>query len=223
MYHLDFVGASDGKFHLYQRLTASVRGYAMLPKAESQVYPRLGIGAEVGFGFRPGVSSLFEPNLYGYLYGYLPGITTRQGLKLSAMVQHHLGNALFPENYVSTAPRGYSFNDISGLFIFAPTQFKVGADYAIPVYVGDISCFSPVLYIKNFLLVPHCDALFFKGGNLVSAGVDITAELANILFLPFSCSIGARIDVNAGSSFSLLQSARLAKRVTAQLIFSVDI
>ncbi|MBR6001968.1 MAG: hypothetical protein IK045_03815 [Bacteroidales bacterium] len=223
MYHVDFIGASDGAFHLYQRLTASVRGYAMLPRAESQVYPRLGIGAEVGFGFRPGVSSLYEPNLYGYLYGYLPGITTRQGLKLSAMVQHHLGTALFPENYVSTAPRGYSFNDISGLFAFAPTQFKVSADYAIPVYVGDISCFSPVLYIKNFLLVPHCDALFFKGGNLVSAGVDITAELANILFLPFACSIGARVDVNAGSCFNLLHAAGLTKRVTAQLIFSVDI
>ena len=100
---------------------------------------------------------------------------------------------------------------------------KKAADYAIPVYVGDISCFSPVLYIKNFLLVPHCDALFFKGGNLVSAGVDITAELANILFLPFSCSIGARIDVNAGSAFDILRNAGLAKRVSAELIFSIDI
>ena len=99
----------------------------------------------------------------------------------------------------------------------------MSADYAIPVYVGDISCFSPVLYIKNFLLVPHCDALFFKGGNLVSAGVDITAELANILFLPFSCSIGARIDVNAGSAFDILRNAGLAKRVSAELIFSIDI
>ena len=223
MSHVDFVGASDGAVHLYQRLTASVRGYAMLPRAESQTYPRLGIGAEVGFGFRPGVSNIYEPGLYGYLYGYLPGITTRQGLKLSAMFHQHLGGALFEENYVSTAPRGFSYSDISGILTYSPTQFKVSADYAIPIYVGDISCFSPVLYIKNFLLVPHCDALFFNMGNLVSAGVDITAELANVLFLPFSCSIGARIDVNAGSVFDQLRSFGMAKRVTAQLIFSVDI
>ena len=105
----------------------------------------------------------------------------------------------------------------------SPTQLRLSADYAIPVYVGDISCFSPVLYIKNFLLVPHCDALLFKGGNLVSAGVDITAELANLLFLPFDCSIGARIDVNAGSAFGRLRAAGLAKRVSAELIFSIDI
>ena len=223
MYHEEFIGASDGAYHLYQRLTASVRGYAMLPKAESQTYPRLGIGAEVGFGFRPGVRSLYTPNLYGYIYGYLPGITTRQGLKLSAMVQHHIGEALLAENYVSTAPRGYSFTNISGIMSMSPTQLRLSADYAIPVYVGDISCFSPVLYIKNFLLVPHCDALLFKGGNLVSAGVDITAELANLLFLPFDCSIGARIDVNAGSAFGRLRAAGLAKRVSAELIFSIDI
>ena len=223
MSHEEFIGASDGSLPLYQRLTASVRGYAMLPRAESQTYPRLGIGAEAGFGFRPGATGIFEPNLYGYIYGYLPGITTRQGLKLSALVQQHLGSAVFPENYISTAPRGYSFSNISGILTNAPTQLRVSADYAIPVYVGDISCFSPVLYIKNFLLVPHCDALFFKGGNLVSAGVDITAELANILFLPFGCSIGARIDVNAGSAFDVLRRAGLAKRVTAELIFSVDI
>ena len=221
--HEEFVGAGDGKIVPYQRLTASVRGYAMLPRAESQTYPRLGIGGEVGFGFRPGASSIYEPNVYGYVYGYLPGITTRQGLKLSAMVQHHIGDALFPENYVSTAPRGFAFNNIAGIMAYSPTQLRISADYAIPVYVGDISCFSPVLYIKNFLLVPHCDALFFNGGNLVSAGVDITAELANILVLPFACSIGARIDVNAGSAFDYLRRAGLAKRVTAELIFSVDI
>ena len=223
MSHEEFLGASDGSLPLYQRLTASVRGYVMVPRGESQTYPRLGIGAEAGFGFRPGATGIFEPNIYGYVYGYLPGITTRQGLKLSATLQKHLGSALFPENYVSTAPRGYSFSNLSGLLTYAPTQVRVSADYAIPVYVGDISCFSPVLYIKNFLLVPHCDALFFKGGNLVSAGVDITAELANILFLPFSCSIGARIDVNAGSAFDILRNAGLAKRVSAELIFSIDI
>ena len=92
-----------------QTIRGSVRGYLMLPKADSQVYPRWGVGAEAGGSFRPGIEKIYSPVVYGYLYGYLPGFTRTQGLRLSASAQHQLPTgAPFGENSITVQPRGFT-------------------------------------------------------------------------------------------------------------------
>ena len=212
----------EGHNYIMQNLGFSLRAYSILSRGSSQVYPRFGIGAELGGGLRPGLTNVLSPSIYGYVYGYLPGFTRVQGLKLNVLSQVLLrGKEMFPEGRVSCAPRGLGsavgrYMAQSGNF-----QMKAGADYAIPVYVGDIDLFG-LAYIRNFLLVPHADAAIYSGGLLASGGIDITAEMPTILgLLPFDCSIGVGLDVPYAPSIpeDLLPDFP----VVARFIFSMDI
>ena len=237
--HVALDGITPGQNVLMQNLRGSVRGYWMLPVADSQVYPRLGIGAETGGGFRPGLTRQYAPLLYGYLYGYLPGITRTQGLRLTATGQFQLpSGAPFGENAVNVWPRGFTSADGRSFARISTRQFKVTADYAVPVYIGDLSWFSPVAYIQNLLVIPHFDWTSFGGvrvvdgirgkdnaGNLFSAGVDLTVELGNFLWAPFPCSVGISASWLGGSYFSTLaENAADGRRPYAlEFIFSLDI
>ncbi len=221
-----------------QRITASVRGYAMLSKAENNVYPRLGVGAELGLSVRPGLSQLFPANLYAYVYGYLPGLWRTQGLRLTGLVQQQLKPAnglVFAELGVNTLSRGFNSGIGSVVAQGSPLQWKLTADYAIPIYVGDISWFSPVAYVSHFLLIPHVDWLGFgmarngKGSaeksSLLSAGADLTVELGNFFWAPFPCSVGVSASWLSGPYFKTLagNTEEGRKPFSIGLIFSMDI
>ena len=70
---------------------------------------------------------------------------------------------------------------------------------------------SPVVYIKNLLVVPHTDFTVARG-FLFSAGADFTVELANFLWFPFDCSVGFSLDYSGGTRWGELP-----------FIFSMDI
>ena len=192
-----------------QRLSGSARAYLMLPKAESAVYPRWGVGLEGGFNMRPGMAQAIRPNAYAYLYGYVPGFVRQQGLRLTGMLQHQVeipssnpldANLQKGELATNTLPRGFSSDAGTVIGRNCPWQLKLTADYAIPIYVGDIAL-PPIAYIRNFLLVPHYDFSFLGAGyNLWSAGADITAEFGKLL-LPFDCSAGVSISYLGGNAF----------------------
>ncbi len=160
-----------------QNVTASVRGYAMLPTAASGVYPRWGIGAEMGAGFRPSLSQIYDPAVYGYLYGYVPGILPEHGLKLTALVQEQwsrgltAGTSVRPayvgEQRVVTYPRGYvATASTLGRYLAEhyPLQAKWTADYLMAILPVDWSGLGPVAYVKNFELGLHGDAALFVPG-----------------------------------------------------------
>ena len=100
-----------------------------------------------------------------------------------------------------------------------PTQWKVTADYAIPIFLGDLSI--PVLgYIRNFVLTPHADFLGLGKDNLWSAGADLVADMGQIFFLS--------TDVKLGVSFSWLggniyEKTEQKKPYSVSLILSFDI
>ena len=220
-----FSGVEEGGRTPLSMVSASVRGYAMLSKGPSQTYPRWGIGAEIGAAFRPGLTRFFTPNAYAYLYGYLPGIVRQQGFRLSAMVQKQLSDSWFQEMYASTTPRGFS-SEVSSLFAAEPFQWKFTVDYAVPIYVGDISVFSPVVYIKNFLLIPHFDISGGSSPQLYSAGASLTAELANILWIPFDSSVGVRASWLGGPLYRQWLSSKPESSTFPfgiEMVFSVDI
>ena len=233
--HAALVGIRPGDNVLMQTLRSSVRGYMMLPTADSQVYPRWGIGAEAGASVRPGLSKIYTPLAYAYLYGYVPGFTRTQGLRLTALAQVQLPmGAPFGENTVQVMPRGFTSAEGRAVARASAGQLRLTADYALPIYVGDISWFSPVAYIRNFLLIPHVDWTGFQIGKsgkdarntcLLSAGADFTVELGNLAWVPYPCSLGVSASWLGGPYFkTLAESAEEGRKpYYVGLVFSFDI
>ncbi|MBQ9410934.1 MAG: hypothetical protein IJU21_04935 [Bacteroidales bacterium] len=205
-----------------QRLGISARAYVMRPRARSQVYPRWGAGLEAGFNIRPAMERSFHPNAYVYGYAYLPGIWRTQGLRITGTYQHSLsiGNEVFQlgELAANTLPRGFSSAARLQVGRMYSWQLNASASYAIPVFVGDIAL-PPILYIRNFLIVPTADYTLLPGNdNLWSFGADITAEMAKFI-TPFDCSLGVSVSYLGGSAF---EAVGQKDRWSISLIMSYD-
>ena len=206
------------------RTTLSLRGYVMEPTPDSRVYPRIGIGAEMGYSFR-WVSGLISPAAYGYLYGYLPGLHETHGLRWSVLGATHF-DGLFSEAYASTAPRGFP-SSVSRQLAAYPTQVKGALDYKLPLIPVDRALLGPVAYLRNFELTLHGDYTYFatekQSGALFSAGVDLAAVLGNFLWVPYPTRIGVSYNYNGGRSYDDLVAKELpVQRHTFSLIFSVE-
>lgn len=222
----EFLGVEgSGQKVPLQGLSLSVRGYAVRPTAPSQVYPSLGLGAEVGGFLRPGLTDFFTPNIYGYVYGYLPGFRPQQGLRLTATVHHLFGSdgPRFPEDKIRLHPRGFTSTAGSVMIQKTGTAAKLTADYAIPFSLGDISFLSPIVYIPSFALTPHAD-LAWAGGKdcLVSLGFEFSTKFSNFLFIPLGGSLGFSVDWNGGTLFPEVRSLTGQSRFTAGLSYSMD-
>ena len=194
-----------------QTLDASIRGYVMRQKAPSQVFPSLGFGAELGFHFRPGHMKAYNPTAYLYTYGYLPGFTARQGLRLTASMEVWYGpyeEGGIMEGALTAIPRGFVDTNLKSIInSCSESRWRVTADYAIPFADVDWSLLSPVAYVKNFELTPFFDWSYqtfswdhklhynpgaVMGENLFSVGADLTVNLGNFFWLPYDTRIGIR-------------------------------
>ena len=227
----EFVSAEPDKKVIMQRLNASVRAYTMLPTAHSAIYPRLGIGAEVGYSCRPGLEKFYSPDIYEYVYGYVPGLFPRHGLKLTALLQQHVPTGfLFGDNYTSLAPRGLSsYASISTRIANYPCQARLTADYSFPFAGIDFSGLSPFVYIRNLEFTGHFDytglwgATNLNDGNLFSAGADLVFKLGNLLWLQYDTRIGVSWSYNGGSTFEEMTAQGYEpERHHFGLIFSMD-
>ena len=169
-------GLEPGPSVPVQDLTASVRGYVMRPTATAGVYPRWGIGAELGGSVRPALTRIYDPTVYAYLYGYLPGILPEHGLKLTALAQRQWNpsGTFVAEQRVTTYPRGFAATGSAlGRYLADryPAQAKLTADYLMAILPVDWSGLGPVAYVKNFELGLHGDAgLYFPEVAADAAG-----------------------------------------------------
>ena len=211
------------------RVSASMRGWVMLSTPSSCIYPRLGIGAEIGYSARPAISDIFCANAYGYVYGYLPGIIRTHGIKLSALTQVHASDGILTETYASTAPRGFGYACIKAVSAY-PYQTKLSFDYALPFAPVDWSGLCPLAYVRNFELKLHSDLSLYgvrntsNGGNLLSAGIDLNARLGNFLWIPYDTRIGVSWNLLAGSGYSdMYAKGAVTGRNSVELIFSIDL
>ena len=205
--HMSFAGYQEGKMRVMQQASASIRGYTMMSTANSQVYPRWGIGAEIGASSRLDAYKVFSPMGYAYTYGYIPGFTRTQGFKLTAMLQKKLRkDSPFSQQTVSIVPRGLSSNANLGSFLtlYNDNLVKVTADYAIPIYIGDVTLGGNWLAIKRLVTYPHFDYTFVGKEGLWSAGLDLTADLHAIVTLEWPCSVGVTFSWNGGSAWDRL-------------------
>ena len=205
-----FAGATKGKNTFRHSLNGSLRAYTMLGTPNSAVYPKWGIGLEAGASGSLESSQWLSPMGYAYGYGYVPGITKTQGMKLTAMVQTRLsGKSVFGQPVVNILPRGMSKNIplLQWMSLRNDVLTRVTADYAIPVYIGDAHIGGGLFYIKRLVLTPHFDYMPSGGWNLYSAGCDLTFDLNSILWLGWPCSVGVTYSYNGSPRFNELQEA----------------
>jgi hypothetical protein len=207
------------------RTTFSLRGYAMQRTPASRLYPRYGIGGEVGASFRwtPG---LIAPSGYISLYGYLPGLHETHGLRWSGLVSHRLGDGLFSEAYAITAPRGFPSAVTNQLAAYA-TQMKGTLDYKMPILPVDRALLGPVAYLRNFELTLHGDGTLFRSrsgdGSLWSAGADLVAVLGNLLWIPYVTRVGVAYNYLGGSAFAdFAERGPVTGHHDFSLVFSIE-
>lgn len=204
---LSYSSSEKGKALPAQTISAAVRAYTVRNMATSEIYPDWGIGLEAGISMNAGLARWFSPVAYMYAYGYIPGITHSQGLRLTALYQKQLlDDAIFDTGITSTLPRGLSERaDLRDQILRYGYSAKLTADYAIPVYLGDFSI-GPVFYGKRAIITPHFDYTFFKGGNLFSAGATLEIEFGCFLWIGTPINIGVTWSYNGGKSFERFRS-----------------
>ena len=155
-------------------LSANVRGYIMRPVASSCIYPRFGVGAEIGCSTYPGLSSRINSLEYFQLYGYLPGIIRTHGIRLLALLKH----------------QGVSTSHVS-------------ASYAFPFAPVDWSFLGPVAFIRNFEFIGNCvwDHTFSSSGrDIITWSGTVNARLGNLLWIPYDTRIGVIVSYTPGIS-----------------------
>ena len=205
-----FIGNVEGRNGFRHTLTGSVRGYTVMGTPNSAVYPKWGIGLEIGASSSLECADILSPMGYAYLYGYTPGIIAGQGLKLTAMHQQSLSSkAYFNQGIVNPLPRGLSNNGNLNLWLSLRNQSmtRVTADYGMPIYVGDWGIFGGFFYIKRLVLTPHFDYMFAGPDQLYSAGCALTFDLNSLLWLGWPCSVGVTYSYNGGPSFKSLSES----------------
>lgn len=222
---------TDGSSGSMSRATARLRGYMMESTPASRIYPRWGIGAELGINGRPELAELLCPTFYSYLYGYVPGLWQTQGTRITAVYERLVATGAYCEPYMVTVPRGFSSTSSSALSAY-PDRIKLTADYAMPVLPLDWAGLGPVAYVKNFELTLHGDLSLagfgaaFNGPlrTLFSAGADFSVRLGNLLWVPYDTRIGISYSYKGGNLFATLQQLGYEhSRHSISLIFSVDL
>lgn len=151
-------------------LSTSLRGYSMLPVASSCIYPRFGIGAELGYKWYPQLTDYTYSSKYFFLYGYLPGIIRTHGIRMSTL-------------YESASDKMFT------------AQFT----YALPFAPVDWSFLWPVTYVRNFefkanVIAQQCYTDSSKD-KLVLRG-DLAARLGNLLWIPYDTRLGISVNWN---------------------------
>ncbi len=197
---------TGGKNSYTHKLRLSARAYVMLPIPNSCVYPRWGIGAELGVNMDLHRADHFAHMGFAYLYGYVPGFFRKQGFKFTALHQRKFAarnnKHRFGQATVNILPRGLANRPeiLSDLSQNTRDLLKLTADYAIPIYIGDINIWKSFLSIKRLELIPHFDFMLAgKKKNLWSVGTDFVFRLNTLVWIPWPCSLGVRYDYNGGS------------------------
>ncbi len=137
-------------------LQAGIRYYQVQNRAERDIFPRLGMGLNLQWGYTPGTQSLFSTIGLVQAYGYIPGFFRNQALKIDVAYQEQkvTGRSFYLGSLLSS-PRGMREQ------VFAPQIFRLTADYAIPIWPGDLSL-PGFLYLKRIQLIPFTDHMYAK-------------------------------------------------------------
>lgn len=198
-----FRETTGGKNTFRHSLSGSLRAYTMLATPNSAIYPKWGIGVEAGASGSLESAEYLSPMGYGYIYGYVPGLMTTHGIKITAMHQMKLSDAPFGQAVVNAMPRGLSANTalLSWIAVRNRQMSMVTADYAFPIYIGDLAMGGNFFSVKRLVVNPHFDYTFAGGYGLYSAGAELILDMNSILTLEWPCSFGITYSYNGGNGF----------------------
>jgi len=206
-----------GLEHFSNTLLASVRTYMVQNIPSSCLFPRWGLGAEAGVGTYPGMSHIFNRNVYGMAYAYLPGFAKTHGTRISIIHESLKGEAPFVNQCVNVAPRGAS--ELNSELSRYKNHGKFSFDYTFPFLSLDWSRFARIAYVKNLEFTAHYDLSYYKyskgSGTLSSTGCDLVVKLGNLFCMPYDTRIGVSYDFNHGDF--------VTKAHSFGFIFSIDI
>ena len=160
-------------------LQLSLRGYTMLPTPPSGVFPKLGIGVELGYIDYP-LRRVWQPGkAYTSVYGYLPGFARTHGLRLSAVASQEFGSKWQESSTMSAS-----------------------AEYALPFAPVDWSFMCPVTYVRNFELHLYGSWDYMGTKNMLNGqtdgvnnayvGAGVCACLSNFAWSPYGIRIGLK-------------------------------
>ena len=144
------------------------------------------------------------------------------------MYQTKLNKASFGQNIVNVLPRGFgrAASLQSSLTVEAQSMLRLTADYAIPIYIGDISLLKNFLYIKRLTVTPHFDYTFINGKysleGLWSAGANVGFDLESVAWIAWPCSVGVTMSYNGGPSYSTYDEIHNIGRFYAGPTFNVS-
>ena len=204
-----FRESTSGRNTFRHSLSGSLRGYTSLATPNSAVYPRWGIGAEIGAAASLESREYLSPVGYFHTYGYVPGLLPEHGVRLTGLVQKKLNDAPFGQSATNFLPRGLSSNHslTSWLSIRSDVVAKVTAEYAVPIYIGDVSIGGSFFAVKRLVVAPHFDYTITGEGNLWSAGTELALDLNSILTLGWPCSFGLSASYNGGPALQSISEA----------------
>lgn len=226
-----FIGSKDGKKVPLTRMSTGIRAYSMLGTASSGIYPRWGIGMEVGYGFRPGAEEMFSPDAYAFTYGYLPGLMDTHGIKLTVTAQYQF-DGRFPESYIKVLPRGVLASDAqSYIGKRYPVQSTFTADYAFPCLPLDCSWLGPLAYVKNLEVTGFFDYGLYSGSkqfstsSMFSTGAEVCFRLSNLLWIPYDTRIGISYSYSGGKLWDKMSADDIISGSphSVSAVFSVDL
>lgn len=183
-----FYSIFTGRYRDYQYVAVGLQYYDMLNISKRDLFPKWGFGVNLQLNSVPFSEENFGSLVYSSIYGYLPGILANHGVKLSFTYQkQYLNGKNYLLNNLATSPRGYEQ-------LYGKRFVSLGADYALPIYLGDTKVTS-LLYLKRLQLIPFVDWAFNWGmtvnTSMLSAGADALVDF-NILNISLPLSAGVR-------------------------------
>ena len=159
----------------------SLRAYSYRPIAPSGIFPRLGVGGEIGFTRTHNIGSTQPGYYYGRIYGYLPGLMGTHGLKFSADARSNYG--------------------WEGSWI-KQQEYTLRADYVFPFLPLDWSGLCPFMYVRNFEGALHAGMTLGAWEELLRtkkdsyqepyAGATLRMRFSNFLWFPYDTYLGVR-------------------------------
>jgi len=182
-----YYSVNSGRYRDYQYLSFGLHYYNILNSSRRDIFPKWGLGVVFQMNSMPFSEENFGSLIYSNIYAYLPGILANHGLRLSfvhQMQNYRDKNYLFSN--LASSPRGYDQ-------LYGKNFVALSADYAFPVYLGDVSI-SSLIYFKRLKVIPFVDWAYNQGAqedtHMLSAGTDLLLDF-NILniYLPLSAGV----------------------------------
>lgn len=186
------------------RETISIRAYAVRQMAQDAVFPRWGIGAEVGVAARAFTAEFFRPTAYSVLYGYFPGFAQNQNFHFYALAGSYVGSmsGFFTDPYLTYVTRGFQTSPAACECLdAAKTGVKAYLEYGLPCVPINSGILSPFFYMRNLEVIPRieCAVVGMPDGSrevFASAGALVNMVLGNFLCVPFDTRVGCFFDLN---------------------------